>query len=94
METQEGKAEKNFKNFGKKVDDFVAELNEAAERLQKEFQQKYEELKVAADKAKKEAENKERWREVETSLRKAGDELGNAFKAAFSKKKGPHDTAV
>lgn len=87
METkEEGKNEKTFKNFGKKVDDFMLELNEAGEKLRKEFQEKYEELKVSAEKLKKEAENKERWREVEGSLKKAGDELNKAFKAAFSKK--------
>ena len=83
---EQGKAEKAFTNFGKKVDDFVVELGEAGERLNKEFQQKYEELKLSAEKLRKEAENKERWREVEDSLKKAGDELGRAFKAAFSKK--------
>jgi hypothetical protein len=82
----EGKAEKTFKNFGKKVDEFMVEFNEAGQRLQKEFSAKYEDLKVSAEKLKKEAENKERWREVEDSLKKAGDELGKAFKAAFSKK--------
>lgn len=82
----EGDAEKAFKNFGKKVDGFLSELNEAGERLQKEFQLKYEELKESAEKLKKEAENKERWREVEDSLRKAGDELANAVKSAFKKK--------
>jgi hypothetical protein len=82
----EGKAEKTFKTFGKKVDDFVAELNEAAEKLEKEFHAKYEELKASAEKVKKEAESKERWKEVESSLKKAGDELKNAFSAAFSKK--------
>ena len=87
METNdEGKAEKNFKNFGKKVDGFVSEFQEAAERLEKEFQQKFDELKVTAEKLKKEAENKERWQEVEASLKKAGDEVANAFKAAFKKK--------
>jgi ElaB/YqjD/DUF883 family membrane-anchored ribosome-binding protein len=87
METnEEGKAEKNFKNFGKKVDGFLSEFQEATERLEKEFQQKFEELKVTAEKLKKEAENKERWQEVETSLKKAGDEVANAFKAAFKKK--------
>lgn len=82
---QEGKAEKGFKNFGKRVDGFVEELNEAAAKLEKEFQEKYDELKIAAEKLKKEAENKERWKEVELSLKKAGDELANAFKAAFKK---------
>jgi hypothetical protein len=83
---EQGKAEKAFTNFGKKVDEFVVELGEAGDRLNKEFQQKYEELKVSAEKLRKEAENKERWKEVEDSLKKAGDELGRAFKAAFSKK--------
>lgn len=82
----QGKTEKTFTNFGKKVDDFVAELNEAAEKLEKEFREKYEDLKLSAEKLKKEAENKERWKEVENSLKKAGDELKNAFNAAFRKK--------
>jgi hypothetical protein len=84
--TEEGKNEKTFKNFGKKVDDFMVELNEAGQKLQKEFNEKFEELKISAEKLKKEAENKERWKEVEESLKKAGDEFGKAFKAAFSKK--------
>jgi hypothetical protein len=84
-EKDQGGAEKTFKNFGKKVDGFVAELQEAGERLQKEFQQKFEELKETAENVKKEAQNKERWKEVEENLKKAGDELGNAFKAAFKK---------
>ena len=86
METNEqGKAEKTFKSFGKKVDQFMVELNEAGEKLQKEFHEKFEELKVSANKLRKEAENKERWKEVEDNLKKAGDELGRAFKAAFKK---------
>jgi len=88
METnEEGKAEKKFKNFGKRIDDFMVEFNEAGGKLQKEFQTKYEELKVSAEKLKKEVENKERWKEVEDSLKKAGDELGKAFEAAFKSKK-------
>lgn len=82
----EGKAEKSFKSFGKKVDQFVAELNEAAVKLEKEFEEKYNELKVSAEKLKKEAEDKERWKEVESNLKKAGEELKNAFSAAFKKK--------
>jgi len=90
METNdEGKAEKAFKGFGKKIDDFIEEFGEAGERLQKEFQTKLDELKVSAEKLKKEAENKERWKEVEDSLKKAGDELNRAFKAAFTKKEQP-----
>ena len=85
---EEGKNEKSFKNFGKKVDEFLSELHEAGERLQKEFEQKFEELKVTADKLKKEAENRERWKEVETNLKKAADEFSNAFKAAFRSREG------
>jgi hypothetical protein len=85
-ENKEGKAEKTFKSFGQKVDSFMTELNEAAAKLEKEFEQKYEDLKVSAEKLKKEAESKERWKDVESSLKKAGDELKNAFSAAFKKK--------
>jgi len=83
---EEGKAENLFKNFGKKVDKFLEELDEAGGKLNKEFEGKYEELKQAAEKLKKEAENKDRWKEVEESLKKAGKELENAVKAAFKKK--------
>ena len=87
METnQEGKAEKFFKEFGKKLDQFLVELNDAGTRAEADMQQKYDELKTAAEKIKKEAENKERWKEVEASLKKAGAELENAFKSAFKKK--------
>ncbi|HEY9008677.1 hypothetical protein [Ohtaekwangia sp.] len=87
METnEEGKAEKTFKNFGKRVDEFMVEFHEASEKLRKEFEVKLDELKVSAEKLKKEAENNERWREVEGNLKKAGDELSNAFKAAFKKR--------
>ena len=85
-EKKEGNAEKTFKGFGKKVDSFLEELNEAGGKLQKEFEAKFEELKVSAEKLKKEAENKERWKEVEDSLKKVSDELGKAFKAAFKPK--------
>lgn len=82
----EGKHEQHFKNFGRKVDNFMDELKEASERLEKEFRLKYDELKVSAEKFKNEAENKERWKEVEASLKKAGEEFSNAFKAAFNKR--------
>jgi len=82
----ESKSEKSFKTFGQKVDQFLEELNEAGEKLQKEFEEKFEELKVTAERLKKEAESKERWKEVEGNLKKAGDELSNAFRAAFKKR--------
>jgi len=86
MEENDGKAEKFFKDFGKKVEQFAAEAKEAGTRLEVDLQKKFEELKVTAEKLKTEMENKERWKEVEASLKKAGDELNNAVKAAFKKK--------
>jgi len=85
-ETNEGKAEKFFKEFGKKMDQFTIELKDAGNRAESDLQKKYDELKAAAQKLKAEAGKKERWQEVETSLKKAGEELENAFKAAFKKK--------
>lgn len=87
METNDhGNKEKTFSSFGKKVDEFLDELTEAGERLQKEFNLKYEELKQSAEKIKNESENKDRWNEVEDRLKKAGDELSQAFRAAFKKR--------
>lgn len=83
MET--GKAENFFKEFGKKLDQFVAEVKDAGTRVEVDMQARYEELKVAAEKLKQEAENKERWKEVEAGLKKAGQELENALKSAFRK---------
>ena len=82
----EGKAEKFFKEFGKKMDQFTSELKEAGGRAEVDLQKKYDELKAAAQKLKAEAGKKERWQEVEASLKKAGEELENAVKAAFKKK--------
>jgi hypothetical protein len=87
METnQEGSAEKFFKDFGKKLDRFLVEAKDAGSRVEVDLQKKYEELKVAAEKLTKDAENKERWKEVEISLKKAGQELENALKTAFKKR--------
>ena len=83
---QEGKAEKFFKDFGKKLDLFLAEAKDASTRVEADLKKKYEELKGAGEKLKSDVENKERWKEVEMSLKKAGEELEKAAKAAFKKK--------
>ena len=67
------------------MDSFLVEVKEAGTRVEADMKVKYEELKVAAEKFKNEAENKERWKEVEAALKKAGEELNNAVKAAFKK---------
>lgn len=85
-EPNEGKAEKFFKEFGKKMDQFASELKDTGSKAEVDLQKKFEEVKAAAQKLKTEANKKERWQEVEASLKKAGEELENAFKAAFKKK--------
>ena len=87
METNEaGKAEKFFKEFGKRLDQFMTEVKDSSARMETNLNEKFEELKAAGEKIKNEAENKERWKEVEEGLKKAGAELENAFKSAFRKK--------
>ncbi len=85
-QNQEGKAEKFLKDFGKKLDAFYGEAKDASTRVEADLRKKYEELKVAADKIKADTKDKERWKEVEVSLKKAGEELENALRAAFKKK--------
>lgn len=85
-EPKDNTAEKFFKDFGKKMDQFAQELKDAGARAEVDLQKKYEEVKAAAQRLKTEAQKKERWQEVEASLKKAGEELENAFKAAFRKK--------
>jgi len=86
---QEGKSEKFFKDFGKKIDQFLRELRETGDRAEVELKQKFEELKKAAEKLKKEAGGKELGKEIEDGLKKAGQELEGDFKAAFKKKDKP-----
>jgi hypothetical protein len=86
MEPQEeGTAERFFKDFGKKLDQFLGEAKDAGTRVEADLKNKYEELKVQAEKFKNDAENRERWKEVEASLKKAGEELERAVKTAFKK---------
>ena len=87
-EKQEGKAEKFLKDFGKKLDIFVGELKDAGNRAEVDAQKKYNELKEAAARFKREAQNKDRWKEVEDGLKKASDEMERAMKAAFKKREG------
>ena len=54
METnQEGNAEKFFKDFGKKLDQFLVEAKDASTRVEADLQKKYEELQVKYSQMKK-----------------------------------------
>jgi len=44
-----GKAEKLLKDLGRKIDNFLEELNGATDNLQDEFKQRFEELKKNKD---------------------------------------------
>ena len=87
METnQEGNAEKFFKDFGKKLDQFMVELKDAGNRVEIDLRKKYEELKVASEKLSQDAENKKRWEELQNGLKRAGKELEDTLKTVFKKK--------
>ena len=86
----EGKAEKAFKNIGKKIDELLADLKEAGSHAEEEYSDRIEELKGSGEKLKDEFSNfkdkhKDRIDEVETNLKKAGEDLKNAFNSAFKK---------
>jgi hypothetical protein len=87
-ENKEGKSNSFFEDFGKKMDQFLVELKDAGKRMDADMQKKYEELKVSAERFAKEAGNKERWKEVEEGLKRAGEELEKTVKAAFKKRDG------
>jgi len=52
------------------MDRFASELKDAGKNAEVDLQKKYDEVKAAAQKLKAEAGKKERWEEVETSLKK------------------------
>jgi len=83
---EQGKSEKFFKEFGKRLDQFMGELKEAGGKAQVDFQERFEDLKKAGENIRREAQNKERWKEVEVGLSRAGKELEKAFKNAFKKR--------
>ena len=87
METnQQGNAENFFKDFGKKLDQFFVELKDAGNRLEVDFRQKYEDLKVAGEKLSQEVKDKQKWKDLEADLKRAGKEMEEALKSAFGKK--------
>lgn len=87
----EGKAEKAFKNIGKKIDELLADLRDASTHAEGEYSDRIDELKRSGEKLKEEFGNfkdkhQDRIDEVEANLKKAGEDLKNAFTSAFKKK--------
>lgn len=88
---EEGKAEKMFKEIGIKIDSLIHDLDKAADQAKEDYSDQIGELKRNAEKLKTEFYDfqdkyKDRWDEVEANLKKAGNDLKSAFKAAFKKK--------
>ncbi len=84
----EGKAEKMFKNIGKKIDELLGDLKEASNNAEEEYSDRIEELKRNGEKLKEEFSNfrekhQDRIDEVESSLKKAAQDLKKAFDSAF-----------
>lgn len=87
-EKQEGKSEKFLKEFGKRIDQLLDDMKDAGKRMDADMQKKYDELKDSAERFKKEASNRERWKEVEDGLKRAMEELEKTARAAFKKREG------
>ena len=90
----EGKAEKTFKNLGRKLDDMMKDLDELKESLKNKYGDHWEEINRSKTRVEQEIDefkekHKERFEEAERNLEKAGREIKNAFEAIFAKKKDP-----
>jgi uncharacterized protein YukE len=88
----EGNAEKALKDLGKKIDALIADLRKAGGKAKEDFSEQWEDLQKSRDALEKEIsefreKHKDRIEEVEKNLTNAGNELKNAFKAAFGKTK-------
>lgn len=85
----EGKAEKSFKNFGKKLDSYIEDLKIYKEKFSEEYSDQIDELKRNRDTLEKEFQDfkeSDRWSKVEEKLENAANEVRDAFKQAFKKK--------
>lgn len=88
----EGKTEKAFKHFGKKLDGMIDDLGKLKDRAKEKYPDQFKEIKKNAEKLKEEVKelkekNKDKWDVVEDKISKAGKEIKEAFKVAFSKEK-------
>ncbi len=86
----EGKAEKMFKRFGKKVDELLSDLDKATDKAKEDYADRFEELKRNKETLKKDfgefkEKHKDKWDEIETGFERAGKEIKNAFSHAFRK---------
>ena len=88
----EGNAEKMFKTFGKKVDSFISELNDAKGNGGEEFKSRLDELKKSKESLEEKfkdfkEENKDKFDEVQSELERAGQEFKKAVNNLFAGRK-------
>ena len=89
-ETEEGRAEKQFKNLGKKIDEILQDAKGFKDKAAQEFEGSIDELKKNRDSIEEEIKrikDDDRWKEAMQNLENAGREIKKAFEAAFSNKK-------
>ena len=87
----EGKAEKMFKKFGKKIDELLVDLDKVKDDAKVEYADRIEELKRNGETLKQEAkdfmeDHKDTIEKVETQLKKVGNEFRDAVENVFGDK--------
>lgn len=91
METKHRKVEDVLKDLGKKIDQIIADSQLSKIDWRQEIDQRVEEVKKNIDtlenSAKEVLGDKERWKEVESSIRTATTEFCDAIETAFRMKK-------
>ncbi|HHL52691.1 MAG TPA: hypothetical protein ENJ39_04890 [Flammeovirgaceae bacterium] len=88
----EGQAEKMFKEFGKKVDSFIAELNDVKENASDEFKSRLKELERSKESLEErfkefKENNKDKWEEVQSDLERAAREFKKAINNLLATRK-------
>lgn len=87
----EGKAEKMFKNLGKKVDKLLVDIDDAKGKAKVEYADQIDELKKNGQQLKTELGNfkdkhQDKLDDIEEKLEKVTKDVKKAFESAFSKK--------
>lgn len=87
-----GRMEGILADLGRKIDQLIAKANDASGDARGEFSSKMEELNKCKEKAEQElrefANDEEKWKEVQSRLQLAADELKKAFELTFQKRSG------
>ena len=95
METKHRKMEDVLRDLGKKIDEMIEGSELSKVEWKKEIDSRVEEVKsnieTLENKTKEVLGDKERWKEVESNIRKATDEFCQSVESAFRFKGGNKD---